>query len=164
MKKLAILLALAGSANSFASEVPISGNVASKCKMVVETVGVYGNPSPNSLSTAPADGGVLPIIRYDVSAAEYYKAVITTPDDFSSSPSLDDTVTWTGSVEVSEVSDVLMASYETDKVEYGNTTSFDLDVAGSVWFKANSSAEYGYNKSFPAGNYSAVVVAECIAR
>ncbi len=162
MKLPAILLAFVA-ANSFAGEAPITGTVSSKCVITTETNGVYGNPSPSILSTAAVDGGVQPIIRYDVASADYYKAVISTPEYFTSSPSLDDVVTWTGSVSVAEVTDPLMAAYDTDKREYNNTTEFDLTVSGSTWFKATSQADYGYNKSFPGGVYSAVVVAECIA-
>ena len=54
--------------------------------------------------------------------------------------------------------------FETDKVEWENVTEFDLDVAGSAWFKVTSEAEYGYGKSFPGGQYRAAVVAECIAK
>jgi len=38
-----------------------------------------------------------------------------------------------------------------------------LTVAGSVWFKADSKAEYGYNKAFPAGTYRSIVTATCLA-
>ena len=31
-----------------------------------------------------------------------------------------------------------MASFETNKVEYNNTTEYDLDVQGSVWFEVTS--------------------------
>jgi len=37
-----------------------------------------------------------------------------------------------------------------------------MSVAGSTWFKISSSADYGFAKSLPAGNYTAVVLAECI--
>ena len=155
------LLLCAGSA--LAEEAPIEGTVEAKCVITTETAGVYGNPVPYKLSTAAADGGVLPIIRYDVISADYYKASISHPEEFTSSPTLDDTVTWTGETEVHEVSDTNMSSYETNKVEYNNVTDFDLTVAGSTWFKVSSVAEYGYQKSFPAGSYNAVVNAECIA-
>jgi len=155
------LLLCAGSA--LAEEAPIEGTVEAKCVITTETSGVYGNPVPYKLSTAATDGGVLPIIRYDVISADYYKASISHPEEFASSPSLDDTVTWTGQTEVHEVSDTTMASYETDKIEFNNTTEFDLTVAGTTWFKVSSTAEYGYQKSFPAGSYNSVVNAECIA-
>jgi len=144
-------------------EVLITGNVASKCIIHTDTPGVYGNPSPNRLSTEAVDGGVSPIIRYDVINANSYKAVITTPSAFSSSPSLNDTLAWTGDVTVSSVTDPGMSAYTQNKRTYNNTAEFDLTVAGTVWFKAVSEVEYGYNKSFPGGTYKAVVTAECIA-
>lgn len=155
------LLVCAGSA--LAEEAPIEGTVEAKCVITTETDGVYGNPVPYKLSTTASDGGVLPIIRYDVISADYYKASISHPDEFTSSPGLDDTVTWTGSTSVHEVSDAGMSAYDTDKIEFNNTTEVDLSIAGSTWFKVSSVAEYGYQKSFPAGAYTAVVVAECIA-
>jgi hypothetical protein len=125
---------------------------------------VFGNPTPYRLSTAPVDGGVLPIIRYDVVSADYYVARIDYPTEFTTSPDLDDVVNWEGSVSTSSLSDANMSVYDTDKIEYNNTTEFDLTIAGSVWFKVDSAAEYGYQKSFPAGNYNAVVDAQCIAK
>ena len=67
---------------------------------------------------------------------------------------MNDQVVWDSEVEVSEVSDANM-DFETDKVEWENVTEFDLDVAGSAWFKVTSEAEYGYGKSFPGGQYRA---------
>ena len=147
-----------------AEEVPIIGNVQSKCVITTDTPGIYGNPTADKFSTAPADGGVMPIVRYDVSIANAYKARITTPISFSTSPSLTDTVVWTGSTSVSSVSDAQMSAYETNKIMYDNSTEYALTLAGSTWFKSNSSAKYGYNKAFPGGTYRAVVYAECIAR
>jgi|TARA_R100000455_G_C6211578_1_gene78959 predicted porin len=144
------------------AQTEIYGTVDSKCVVVSETSGIYGNPSPNLLTTDPTNGGVQPIIRYDVISASFYKARIAYPDDFSSSPNLDDVVEWTGSVVVSEVSDADMSDYDTNKITYNNITEYDLTVAGSTWFKISSAADYGYNKSFPAGSYNAVVEAECI--
>ena len=40
-----------------AVEVPVVGNVAAKCVIVADTSGVYGNPTPNELSTDAVDGG-----------------------------------------------------------------------------------------------------------
>lgn len=154
---------LMGASLSIAAETPIEGSVESKCVITTDTVGVYGNPVPYKLSTTAADGGVEPVIRYDVISADYYKASIDYPDEFTTSPTLTDVVNWTGSVSTESVSDAAMSAYDTNKVEFNNTTEFELTVAGSVWFKVSSAAEYGYNKSFPAGNYSAVVSAECIA-
>lgn len=146
-----------------AEEVYIEGSVESRCTITTDTPGVYGNPTPYELSTAPADGGVVPIVRFDVITGDYYKAVVNHPDTFSSSPVLDDIVTWTGTVSVNEVSDPLMSDYDTNKVEYNNTTEFNLTVAGTTWFEIESSASYGYQTPFPAGNYTAAVEAECVA-
>ncbi len=165
MKKSLIALALIGSSAvvSATANVPIYGTVESKCVITTDTDGVYGNPSPSELSTVPAKGGVTPVIRYDILAAEHYKAKITYPNSFSSSPSLSDTVAWTGEVELGEVSVSGMSAWEDNKVEYNNSVEFDLTLAGSAWFNVTSTADYGYDKSFPAGNYTAIVTAECIA-
>jgi hypothetical protein len=162
-KKIVLASLLVVPLLSVAQDVPITGTVSSKCIIYTETPGVYGNPSPNVLSTLPADGGVQPVIRYDVLQSGFYKAVITTPNTFSSSPSLSDSVTWTGSVDVSRVTNAAMSAYSTNRVVYNNTTEIVLSVPGSVWFKAESKAEYGYNKAFPAGTYRAMVTASCIA-
>lgn len=163
MLKVVIPMASAILATEFVmAQTEIVGNVDSKCIIISETPGVYGNPNPYKLTTTPSDGGVQPIIRYDVLAADYYKAVIEHPIAFSSSPSLDDTVTWTGDVQVSETSDEDMAGYDDAKVEYDNAHEYKMTVAGSTWFKISSTASFGYSKSFPAGTYTAVVEAECI--
>lgn len=146
------------------AETVIEGNISSKCIINTDTQGVYGNPTPDKLSTATADGGVLPVIRYDVAIADYYLAKITTPSSFSSSPTLSDTVSWSGSTSVSNTSDAGMSGYETDKITYENTTEFDLTIAGTTWFEVSSTAEYGYGKAFPGGTYRAIVQAECIAK
>lgn len=162
-KSLILAAALLLPFTSFAAEVPIRGVVSSKCVINTDVPGVYGNPTPSVLSTAAVDGGVVPVVRFDVVEAGYYKATITTPNSFTSSPTLSDAVNWTGSVAVSRVTDAAMSSYTTNKRTYNNTTEFDLTVPGTVWFSATSKAEYGYNKSFPAGEYKALVLAECIA-
>lgn len=158
---LAITSSVVGKAT--AVEVPVVGNVAAKCVIVMDTAGVYGNPTPNELSTDAVDGGVEPIVRFDVLQADYYKAVISTPNAFSSGPTLSDVVNWTGSVSVARVSDPLMSAYDNDKRTYDNVTEIDLTVAGSTWFKASSKAEYGFNKAFPSGTYRAIINADCIA-
>jgi hypothetical protein len=158
------LFAVLFAVNVYAEDIPIVGDVESKCLIQTDTTGVYGNPTPNSLSTDTADGGVAPIVRFDVAQADYYKAVISYPESFSQSPSLTDTVTWSGSVAVDEVSDTNMSSYDTNKVEYNNTTEYELTVAGSTWFSVTSEADYGFNKAFPGGTYRAIVPAECIAQ
>jgi len=164
MKKILLattVICLSGAA--LAEDFPIEGNVQAKCAIFNDTAGVYGNPTPNELSTTPADGGVHPIIRFDVAQADYYIAKIGYPTSFSSSPTLTDTVTWTGDAEVSATSDTNMSGYEAAKIQYDNYTEFDLTVAGTTWFKVTSNATYGYDKAFPAGNYTAIVTAECIA-
>lgn len=148
---------------SLGANTPITGNVASKCSIYTDKAGVYGNPSPDKLSTAPVDGGVVPVIRYDVAIADYYTAKISWPTEFSSSPSLTDSLAWDGEVEVSATSDVGMANYESAKVEYDNHTEYDLTSAGSTWFKVTSTVTYGINKSLPGGEYRAIITAECIA-
>ena len=161
MKKL--LLATALVSTSAMANVPIMGTVESKCVITTETPGIYGNPTPSVLSTDEISGGITPIVRFDVATADYYKAVISTPDDFTTAPALEDVVYWAGDVSVSEVTDAGMSAYDAEKRVYNNTHEFDLTIAGTVWFKASSVATYGYDKSFPAGNYNAVVEATCIA-
>ena len=163
LKSILLAATLAVSLCASAAEVPIRGIVTSKCVINTDTAGVYGNPTPNLLSTQAVDGGVPPVIRYDVIESGYYKALITTPTAFTSSPTLTDSVTWTGSVAVSKVTDSAMSAYTNNKRIYNNTTEVDLTVQGTVWFSAVSKAQYGYGKAFPAGEYKAVVLAECIA-
>lgn len=162
MKKLALALAFCSPVLA-AENAPIYGTVDSKCVITMETPGIYGNPSPSLLSTDPVNGGIEPIVRFDVLSAAYYKAVISYPEQFSSSPSLSDVVNWTGVVTVNEVTDTQMSGYDAAKREFNNVTEYDLDFAGSTWFKIESEANYGYDKSFPAGEYNSVVEAECIA-
>ena len=162
IRVMAIALLVAQTA--LAEEITITGRVESKCVITSEIPGIYGNPTANKLSTAAADGGVQPIIRYDVSLADAYNAQITLPTTFSSSPSLSDTVDFSGEVLVKEVSNPEMASYETSKAMFGDTTQYDMKLEGSTWFEVSSLAEYGYGKAFPGGEYRAVVQAECIAK
>ena len=161
MKKLVILLFCAFSAQ--AEEMEVVGNVASKCVVTPDTAGVFGNPTSDVLSTDPTDGGVDPVVRFDVIEASSYKARISYPTSFSESPTLNDTVVWTGDVATSQVSDTGMSGYDAAKVEFDNITEFSLTVAGSTWFKTESQADYGYGKAFPGGVYRAIVSAECIA-
>lgn len=163
IKSILLAMALAITFSTNAAEVPIRGVVSSKCVINTDTVGIYGNPTPGTLSTAVVDGGAPAVVRYDVVQAGYYKATITVPNTFTSSPSLSDTVNWTGAVTVNRVTDPTMSAYTTNKRVYNNITEIDLTVPGTVWFAATSKAEYGFDKSFPAGEYRAVVLAECIA-
>ncbi len=146
------------------ANVPITGNVEAKCVIQTTKDGVYGNPIASKLSTTPADGGVLPVIRFDVSIADSYTANITHPTSFSSSPTLNDTVAWTGSTSVTQTSVAGMSAYEAAKVVVDNTTIFDLTLAGSTWFSTASSATYGSSKPFVGGVYTALVQASCIAK
>mgnify|MGYP001572721369 CR=1 FL=1 len=160
---LAAFVAPLAANHAMAVDTPLVGTVESRCTVTTDTMGIYGNPLPYKLSTAGADAGVEPVIRYDVVQASYYKAYITHPISFSESPALSDTTQWTGDVSVKEVSDAQMSSYDTDKIEYDNVTEIALAYAGSTWFKVESQVEYGYQKSWPAGTYRAIVQAECIA-
>lgn len=148
-----------------AAEVPINGTVQSRCVITTDTAGVYGNPNAYTLTTDPSSGGQLPVVRFDVTLADAYYAEITAPTAFSSSPTLPDTVTWTGDTTVQSVSDATgMGSYETNKVELGMTDKYDLTATGSTWFKTSSVATMGGNRAFPGGNYTALVEASCIAQ
>ena len=167
MFKKAMLITALGLTMSpvLAADIPINGTVQSRCIISTDTAGTYGNPNAYTLTTTPADGGVLAVTRFDVTLADAYYAVITAPSEFSSSPNLPDTVTWTGDTEVQAVSDATgMGSYETDKVEYGYTDKYDLTATGSTWFKTSSTATMGGSKAFPGGNYTAVVEAVCVAQ
>lgn len=163
LRIISTLAALSLAATAHADSVPISGSVSSKCTMYTDVSGVYGNPTPDELSTDPTDGGVMPVIRYDVTVGDYYTAKVSWPQSFASSPSLTDAVNWDGEVSVSQTSSAAQAAYETDKVEYDNVTEFDLTHSGSVWFKVESTVTYGYGKSLPGGDYVANITAECIA-
>lgn len=164
LRALAITTALIGGAAA-AENVPINGTVQSRCIIQTDSAGVFGNPNAYTLTTTPADGGQPSIVRFDVTLADAYYAVITAPSEFSSSPTLPDVVTWSGDTEVSAVSDAAgMGTYEADKIEYGMTDKYDLTATGSTWFKTTSTATMGGSKAFPGGNYTALVVAECIAQ
>lgn len=164
IKKLAAIIVLVSATPLLAVDSPIGGVVQPKCSVWTDVSGVYGHPLPYKLSTLPADGGVKASIRYDIAQADYYKAKITHPNSFSSSPSLTDSIAWTGSSIVGQVSVAGMSAYEAAKVTYNNVTEFDMTLAGSTWFTISSTAEYGSTKSLPAGNYTAIIQAECIAK
>jgi hypothetical protein len=164
-KVLVTMACLSAATAAYADNPTIRGTVASKCSVYTTTQGVYGNPSPDVLSTAAAAGGVQPIVRYDVAIGDYYYGKITYPTSFTSSPTLTTSaLEWTGEVDVSQVSVPAMSAYTNDVVTYDNTYQYDLTEAGSTWFKVSSVANYGYNQAFPAGSYVANVVAECIAK
>ena len=149
----------------FANDTPINGTVQSRCVIQSDTAGTYANPNAYTLTTSPTDGGELAVIRFDVSLADAYYAQITAPSSFSSSPNLPDVVTWTGDTVVQTVSDSTgMSAYESSKVEIGMMDRYDLTATGSTWFKTSSVAAMGGNKAFAGGDYTAIVVAECIAQ
>lgn len=165
MKSVKIMAAMCLiSGTTMAAEIPITGEVQSRCTIDTDTPGVYGNPNAYTLTTTPSDGGVLPITRFDVTLADAYYAKVTHPDSFSTAPTANATVTFTGSTEVATVGDAGMSGYEAAKTTFGNSTQYDLTVAGSVWLKTASTATNGGDKAFPSGIYRAVVVAECIAK
>jgi hypothetical protein len=162
---LMIITLICISGSTIAENVPINGTVQSRCIISTDMPGVYGNPNSYTLTTTPADGGVVAVTRFDVTLADAYYATITAPSEFSSSPSLPDVVTWTGDTEVQAVSDAAtMGSYESNKIEYGLTDKYDLTATGSTWFKTSSAATMGGSKAYPGGSYTALVSAECIAQ
>ncbi len=163
-KSITFMSTILMATSAFAVDSPITGNVSSKCSIYTDTPGVYGNPTPDELSTKAADGGVDPVVRYDVTVADKYKAKISWPNSFTSSPSLTDAVNWDGETKVKSHSVSGMSAYEAAKVEYDNHTEFGLTLAGSTWFSIESEAKYGSGKSLPGGEYKANVVAECIAK
>ena len=158
-------IVLTGTQYANALDVPITASVTGSCIISTETNGTYGQPNAYTLTTASADGGQQPITRIDVTLASAYKAKFTTPTSFSSSPTLNDVVTFTGDTEVSALSDASgMASYETDKVDVSdNVVEYDLSATGSTWFKHTSILTSGGSRAFPSGNYTSYITAECIA-
>ena len=150
---------------TIAAEVPITGTVESRCIIETDRAGFFGNPNAYTLSTAIADGGQPATVRFDITLADAYFADITPPTGFSSAPNLPDQVTWTGSVSVKSVSDATgMGTYETDKVEIGDTDRYDLTATGSTWFNIDATATMGGNKAYAGGTYTAMAEASCIAK
>jgi hypothetical protein len=148
-----LVLGLLASSFALAETTPINGVVQSRCIIQTDTAGTYGNPNAYTLSTNPSDGGEPAVIRIDVSLADAYYAEITAPEQFSTSPAINDTLTWLGDTEVSAVSDATgMGQYETNKVELGMMDRYDLTATGSTWFKTSSEVTLGGNKAFPGGN------------
>jgi hypothetical protein len=168
MKKLALLLSLILGFTSAYAGTNINGNVESRCTVNTDTAGYYGNPNAYTLTTLPASAGQVPIIRIDTSLATAYKAQISYPTSFSSSPSLGDTVVWTGTVGVDQTSSSDMSGYQaaSTTADGGAMRIYPLTVAGTTWFSVASVATYGggQQKAFPGGSYTAVVTAECIAQ
>jgi hypothetical protein len=172
MKKiisLALVIGLTG-CSLFTSKVEantnIIGTVESRCTVVTDTVGYYGNPNAYTLTTLPASAGQLPVVRVDTTLANAYKAQISYPTSFSSSPSLGDNVTWTGAVAYVKGSASGMSAYQgaSTTTNNGAMRVYNLTLAGQTWFSVSSQALYGGSKAFPSGSYAATVVAECIAQ
>ena len=149
-----------------AENIDITGTVQSRCTVNTDTPGVYGNPNAYTLTTAPASAGQKPIVRVDTTLANAYNAIISYPTSFASSPSLGDTVAWTGAVTVAQTSSSDMSGYQNGSTTTGAARTYPLSIAGTTWFEVESQATYGggQNKAFPGGTYTAHVVAECIAQ
>ncbi len=167
MKKLTITLSLMLAFSPVLAEnIYINGDVESRCSIVQDTAGRWGNPSANVLTTLPASGGQVPVIRYDYSLANAYYASISTPISFSSSPSLSDSTVFTGVVSVTQTSSSDMSGYQAaSTTPAANTRQYGLTIAGTTWFSATSIATHGggNNTPFPSGAYTGIVVASCIA-
>ena len=167
MKKLLITLSLIlGATPILAENIDITGTVQSRCTVNVDTPGAYGNPNAYTLTTAPASAGQEPIVRFDVSLANAYKAEVSYPTSFSSSPSLSDTVAWTGAVTVAQTSTSDMSGYQAASSIAGSKRTYALTVAGTTWFKSTSIATYGGGqaKAFPGGAYKSYLLASCVAQ
>ena len=149
-----------------AENIDITGTVQSRCTVNTDTPGYYGNPNAYTLTTLPASAGQEPIIRFDVTLADAYYAQVSYPTSFSSSPSLSDTVSWSGAVTVDQTSDAGMSGYQAASTTTSSMRQYGLTVAGAVWIKSTSVITYGAggNKAFPGGAYKAAVLAECIAQ
>lgn len=168
---LGLIIGLSGCAllmpkEAAAENIDITGNVQSRCTVNTDTPGVYGNPNAYTLTTAPASAGQKPIVRVDTTLANAYNAVISYPTSFASSPSLADTIAWTGAVAVVQTSSSDMSGYQDGSSTTGAARTYPLSIAGTTWFEIESQATYGggQNKAFPGGSYTAHVVAECIAQ
>ena len=168
---LGLIIGLSGCAllmpkEAAAENIDITGNVQSRCTVNTDTPGVYGNPNAYTLTTAPASAGQKPIVRVDTTLANAYNAVISYPTSFASSPSLGDTIAWTGAVAVVQTSSSDMSGYQAGSTTTDAARTYPLSIAGTTWFEIESQATYGggQNKAFPGGSYTAHVVAECIAQ
>jgi len=167
MKKILLTIGLIFGITSAYAGTNIDGSVQSRCTVETDTPGTYGNPNAYTLTTLPASSGQVPIVRFDVSLANAYFAQVSYPTSFSTSPSLSDSVTWTGAVTVAQTSSSDMSGYQAaSTTPTASMRQYALTIAGTTWFDATSTATYGggQNKAFPGGSYSAVVVAQCIAQ
>ena len=144
----------------------ITGNVQSRCEVVTDITGYFGNPNAYSLTTAPASNGQVPQIRVTSTLANAYKALISYPTSFSSSPSLSNSVTWTGAVAIASASSSDMSGYQAASTltNNGAMRTYYLTKAGTIYVTVTSTATHGGNKAFPGGQYVAVAQASCIAQ
>ena len=155
-----------GATPILAENIDVTGTVQSRCTVNVDTPGIYGNPNAYTLTTLPASAGQEPIVRFDVTLANAYHAQVSYPTAFTSSPSLTDTVAWTGTVAVAQMSTSDQSGYQAASTTSGSMRQYALAHAGTLWVKATSIATYGGGqaKAFPGGAYKAVVLAQCIAQ
>ena len=144
----------------------INGTVESRCEVVTDIVGYFGNPNAYTLTTLPASNGQIPQIRITSTLANAYKAVVSFPTSFSSSPSLSNSVTWTGTVAIASASSSEMSGYAAASTVTNNGAmrTYYLTHAGTIYVTVASQAIYGGNKAFPGGQYVAVAEASCIAQ
>jgi hypothetical protein len=167
MKKLLITLSfILGATPILAENVDITGTVQSRCTVNMDTPGAYGNPNAFTLTTLPSSSGQEPIVRFDVTLANAYHAQVSYPTAFTSSPSLSDTVAWTGTVAVAQMSSSDQSGYQAASTTSGSMRQYALAHAGTLWVKATSIAVYGGGqaKAFPGGSYKSVVLASCVAQ
>lgn len=144
----------------------ITGTVESRCEVVTDIPGYYGNPNAYTLTTLPASNGQVPQIRITNSLANAYKAIVSFPTSFSSSPSLSNTVSFTGAVAIASASSSDMSGYQAASTVTNNGAmrTYSLTHAGTIYVTVSSEATYGGNKAFPGGQYVAVAEASCVAQ
>lgn len=149
-----------------AANTNITGNVESRCEVVTDIEGYYGNPSAFLLTTLPASNGQVPQIRITNTLANAYKAIVSYPTSFSSSPSLSNSVAWTGAVAIASASSSDMSGYQAASTVTNNGAmrTYNLTHAGTIYVTVTSTATYGGNKAFPGGQYVAVAEASCVAQ
>lgn len=149
-----------------AANTNITGTVESRCEVVTDIPGYYGNPNAYTLTTLPASNGQVPQIRVTNSLANAYKAIVSFPTSFSSSPSLSNTVSFTGAVAIASASSSDMSGYQAASTVTNNGAmrTYSLTHAGTIYVTVSSEATYGGNKAFPGGQYVAVAEASCVAQ
>ncbi len=149
-----------------AANTNITGNVESRCEVVTDIPGYYGNPNAYTLTTLPASNGQVPKIRITNTLANAYKAIVSFPTSFSSSPSLSNTVSFTGAVAIASASSSDMSGYQAASTVTNNGAmrTYSLTHAGTIYVTVSSEATYGGNKAFPGGQYVAVAEASCVAQ